>query len=281
MATPLPPPSAALASTLADWSGGRIAVPLTTTGSSSSIPSSRRRFLTQLAAAVLLSVALLWVDVRQFVGRRGGVRESGGFGGGIGSVVLRRGEDVPMVERPESDIDDESISRDALAFVVRSTMDRQGVITQTRRWKVVNQVDSTLLCPAFQMSRKDQYDREGVGVNWKLRGVGFLYEKRNVVLAARVVNASSVVIFNALTRARAAQAASGTKIGGGGMRGIGSLRDDCDELTVWVRVYGPEIFAGSARAVPATEASDCSWRFNFTVGEIWEDSCSPCVASCG
>jgi hypothetical protein len=127
------------------------------------------------------------------------------------------------------------------------------------------------------MSRKDQYDREGVGVNWKLRGVGFLYEKRNLVLAARVVNASCVFMFNALTRGRAAQAASGTKIGGGGMRGIGRPRDDCDELTVWVRVYGPEIFAGSARAVPATEASDCSWSFNFRVGAIWEGSSSPCV----
>ena len=146
--------------------------------------------------------------------------------------------------------------------------------------RTLHTVDSASLCPAFQMSRKDQYDREGVGVNWKLRGVGFLYEKRNLVLAARVVNASSVFIFNALTRGRAAQAASGTKIGGGGMRGIGRPRDDCDELTVWVRVYGPEIFAGSACAVPAAEASDCSWSFNFRVGAIWEGSCSPCVASC-
>jgi hypothetical protein len=131
MATPLPPPpSTALSSTLADRNGGRIALfPLTAgTGSATAITSSasRRRFLTQLAAAVLLSVALLWVDVRQFVGRRGGVRESDGFGGGIGSVVSRRGHDAPMLAHPESDIDDESISRDALAFVVRSTMDWQG-----------------------------------------------------------------------------------------------------------------------------------------------------------
>ena len=65
--------------------------------------------------------------------------------------------------------------------------------------------------------------------------------------------------------------------GGGGEEGVTSgprgptmprqraVRGDCDKFTLWVRVFGPEIFAGSAVAVPATNHTDCYWRFDFQV----------------
>lgn len=87
-------------------------------------------------------------------------------------------------------------------------------------------------------------------MNWKLRGIGLMYTKLNMILAAHVVNNRSVRIVNVWSSNETSHSPP---------------RDDCDKLTVWVRVYGPEIFAGNAQTVPATAAADCSWEFDFEV----------------
>jgi hypothetical protein len=100
------------------------------------------------------------------------------------------------------------------------------------------------------MSRKQEYDEVGMGVNWKLRGVGFLYTMKDVVLAAEVSpGGNAVYVYNVMPRSNATT----------------SPRDDCDKLSLWVRVYGPDVFAGSPVAVPATETTDCYWKFDFEV----------------
>jgi hypothetical protein len=166
-----------------------------------------------------------------------------------------------------------------------------------------------------------------VGVNWKFRGVGYMYTKLRMVLAARVVVAVAVAaaapppgaepdnvpptrttvqifnvydtpfseeLVNGTSSGGNTSSATGTRIetetsrakgdvhnnnnntnnnggGGGGGGGDGEARrgtrrrDDCDRLTLWVRAYGPEIFAGTAKAVPATDSDDCYWTFDFLV----------------
>jgi hypothetical protein len=104
----------------------------------------------------------------------------------------------------------------------------------------------------FVMLRKQEYDDSGIGVNWKLRGIGYLYTRQNMVLAAQVhPGGRSVHIYDVLSSLNGTTARA--------------PRDDCDKLSLWVRVYGPEIYAGSAQAVPATETSDCFWKFDFEV----------------
>jgi hypothetical protein len=107
------------------------------------------------------------------------------------------------------------------------------------------------------MTRKAEYEKVGMRVNWKLRGLGFLYSRNNMILAARVHSSGdSVHIFNVLPQNNNESSSSSPLI---------RRKDDCDKLTLWVRVYGPEIFAGSAQTVPATEFSDCYWKFDFEV----------------
>jgi hypothetical protein len=105
----------------------------------------------------------------------------------------------------------------------------------------------------FVLSRQKAYNDSGIGVNWKLRGNGYLYTHKKLVLAAQVPpGGKSVHIYDVLSALNGTSAAR-------------TPRDDCEKLTMWVRVYGPEIYAGSAEAVPATETSDCFWKYDFEV----------------
>jgi hypothetical protein len=149
-------------------------------------------------------------------------------------------------------------------------------------------VDGVGSCRVGQLSRRDEYEARGIGVNWKIRGVGYLYAKQEVVLAARVVTLLEPSVPSRERRRRRTSAAEGLSapptptthsvhiynvydddaaaadddVDEAGRR---NPRNDCHKLTVWVRAHGPEIVAGSAAAVPATGAADCHWRFDFAV----------------
>jgi hypothetical protein len=152
-----------------------------------------------------------------------------------------------------------------------------------------------------KVSRRREYERNGIGVNWKFRGVGYLHSKLQVVLAAKVVPAEtaqreaesrprgrppppthSVRIYNVYSapppgnngRIPEQSPRVGMDDDGPSWQQGGSddrrgrrrrPRDDCHKLTVWVRAHGPEIFAGSAEAVPATDSADCHWKFDVAV----------------
>ena len=103
--------------------------------------------------------------------------------------------------------------------------------------------------------RQAYYDHKGefsIANQWKLRGHGYLYTYQNVVLAAEVphhpVKGRNVVkIWNVNSH-------------------TSSTFNDCHLLTLWVRVNGPEIFAG----VPQVAQSEhgqlaCHWQFEFDV----------------
>lgn len=135
----------------------------------------------------------------------------------------------------------------------------------------------TSLYRTAQLSRRREYEENGRGINWKFRGVGYLYTKLQMVLAARVFILSengvdrsthSVHIFNVYSpRREHARLYDTTSFRSkeDGEHGVDGRRNDCHKLTIWTRGFGPEIFAGSAKAVPATESADCYWAFDFAV----------------
>jgi hypothetical protein len=108
----------------------------------------------------------------------------------------------------------------------------------------------------FVMDRKTEYYNKSLEYRWELRGVGYLYETHGVILAAQlpVTNATPVGSKQAVT-----------------IYNVGDNRIVCKKLKLWVRVNGPEIFAGAAVAVTDTDdASSCHWTFDFDVSEPGE-----------
>jgi hypothetical protein len=118
---------------------------------------------------------------------------------------------------------------------------------------------------AFVMERKQAYEEyeDGKGATWRFRGLGYLYIFHNLILAAIVPSqplmagrTHSIQIHNAHPN-------------------VTEPLHDCEKFTLWVRVRGPEIFAGSARAVPSTSAQSCYWLFDFDLqapGEYYVDA---------
>lgn len=118
------------------------------------------------------------------------------------------------------------------------------------------QIDPALMTKAstFLKEREKVYEELGIGFNWHLRGIAYLAQ-RSILLAGYVhlptspsATQGQVVIQNVH------QSASNS---------LSSLpRNDCDKLTIWVRVRGPEIMAGTAKAVQPFTGS-CYWVYDF------------------
>jgi hypothetical protein len=89
---------------------------------------------------------------------------------------------------------------------------------------------------AFVLDRKQYYSDEKA--HFHMRGIGWLYEHHGVVLTA-VLGTASVEVYNV-----------GTSI-------------PCEKLTIWIRVAGPEVFAGKAESVLTKENATfaCHWAF--------------------
>jgi hypothetical protein len=105
----------------------------------------------------------------------------------------------------------------------------------------------------FVQSRRKLYELMGLSRRWKMRGIGYLYSYRNMALKASSVperpveGQNSIIIENVHPNAALS-------------------RNDCHLLTIWVRVDGPEIFAGMAQAVQpegADDSSSCYWEFTY------------------
>jgi hypothetical protein len=104
----------------------------------------------------------------------------------------------------------------------------------------------------YVQQREQAYRDENVHPTWKMRGHGHLYTYQRVVLAghASVVRAVGMVrIFNVHPE-------------------TSSTFQDCRLLTLWVRVNGPEIMAGKAKAVTVNSTNTnvnfkCYWKFDF------------------
>jgi hypothetical protein len=86
-----------------------------------------------------------------------------------------------------------------------------------------------------------------------------------MILAAQIVDTKDSVLIRSYAIPFAADRGGEGEHGQKFQRQSAAARSDCDKFTLWVRVFGPEIFAGSAVAVPATNRTDCYWKFDFQV----------------
>jgi len=107
----------------------------------------------------------------------------------------------------------------------------------------------------FVLGRRDEYHKQGLDYRWKLRGNGYLYTVHHLILLAQLPsnnnnNIDGSPIVGTTQKVTIHNVSNKTVT-------------DCDKYTIWVRVNGPEIFAGAAEAVMSMEGDSCFWEFDF------------------
>jgi hypothetical protein len=107
----------------------------------------------------------------------------------------------------------------------------------------------------FMYERYRAYDAAGDGERWKYRGLGYLYLTHGLVLEATYDPRTKVIVIRNIAQSAAAAAPPTT------------TTVDCHLFTLWVRMAGPELFAGKANATndddgsSSAESSSCHWEF--------------------
>lgn len=101
----------------------------------------------------------------------------------------------------------------------------------------------------FVQSRRKSFEDKGFGINWWIRGLGYLWEMQQMALAMPSISRSSdtpvvVKILNVHPNATGR---------------------NCSLLHIWVRVRGPEIVADIAKAVVDNATDTCHWEFQADV----------------
>ena len=133
---------------------------------------------------------------------------------------------------------------------------------EAREMAVVSNTDSRLTIPenprminaslAFLQRRRQAYVDANMLVNWPLRGTAYLYHHHQILLAAQYMQTTDkehghfIRIDNVFPQQQQEQPLD---------------PDYCQRLTMWVRVAGPEIFAGVPEAV--SEGNSCYWKYSF------------------
>lgn len=105
------------------------------------------------------------------------------------------------------------------------------------------QDDHTHPAAQFVWERFKAYQAVGDGDRWRFRGLGYLFVERGMILEASVVPAEET------SKQRVVRIEN--------IRSASTI--ECERLSVWVRVNGPEIFAGKPQVVK--EATNCWWEF--------------------
>lgn len=103
--------------------------------------------------------------------------------------------------------------------------------------------------------RREVYQQANKGYSWPLRGIGYLYEIQGVVLLGELA------ITPTLTR----------NTGKNFVR-IYNVKNslDCSKISIWVRVNGPEIFAGHAKVIIHAGNSTAHTNIHYNENCYWE-----------
>lgn len=133
---------------------------------------------------------------------------------------------------------------------------------------------------AFVRDRETVYHRANLDYRWKLRGLGYLFHTHKLVLIAQLLsgttNENGEIIVPKDYSTRASKMRKPTIV----IRNVypqdslepasSAAFDQCDKLSIWVRVAGPEIFAGLATATKSNGDDNtiknndpCYWTFPF------------------
>mmetsp|Transcript_8264 Transcript_8264/g.17640 ORF Transcript_8264/g.17640 Transcript_8264/m.17640 type:complete len:715 (-) Transcript_8264:1376-3520(-) len=117
----------------------------------------------------------------------------------------------------------------------------------------------------FLQSRKQVYTQAGILQNWHLRGIAYLHEHQRVLLVGRhvvVVERSN----NNNNKRHYIRVDNVYNLAHNNHDDDHNPPPDCLRLSIWVRVAGPEIFAGKALPVRTDNddpGNDCYWTFDF------------------
>jgi len=103
------------------------------------------------------------------------------------------------------------------------------------------------------MDRKEVYQVQNKSFSWPLRGIGYLHHTHDVVLLGEIATSQARIKNDVRDVVR-----------------IYNVKNpiDCSKILIWVRVNGPEIFAGHANPVTnkstqTNNATKCYWEFEF------------------
>jgi len=115
----------------------------------------------------------------------------------------------------------------------------------------------------FVESRQNAHVAQDRFPTWKLRGLGYLYSMHQILLAAELRHSAPLA-------SRPGESSSWSSSHVVRIENVypdvdsSNPRTDCHLLTIWVRVNGPELFAGNAPAIqPENATQSCYWEFDF------------------
>lgn len=120
----------------------------------------------------------------------------------------------------------------------------------------------------FVDGRRHAYKEQHFQKEWMLRGIGYLYTHHHIALMAHVPQQHDPLVKQAESGDGHSNNNNNSVIRIVNVHPNKTIADDnnrnyCDLLTIWVRVNGPEIFAGRAQAVRYAKGSSCHWEFPF------------------
>lgn len=155
-----------------------------------------------------------------------------------------------------SDIDRNQVTDDLQDIQLSSTRDVRTEFLSRQQWN-----DLSTKAQVFLDQHKQRYLDENRSQWWQLRHLGYLYEEHQQLLVALVPSNGEPILEASRQVVRIYNVWNNKSNGS-----IGNLppKRDCEKLVMWVRVNGPELFAGSAVPVPGSNGSqDCHWEFAF------------------
>ena len=169
---------------------------------------------------------------------------------------------------------------------------RNSHVWVTQKGSLAVPLEDVIASLNFLKSRQEAYEETGREVNWHLRGIAHLYEHKRVLLVARhLVNRTitaninqprhSIRIDNVFQYQPLLPTQESPVIHHSNhSRLYTKAPPNCDRLSIWVRVRGPEVFAGKAKTVWLNQtikskgiervSSYCYWSFDFNPTEPGE-----------
>jgi hypothetical protein len=157
----------------------------------------------------------------------------------------------------------EALSNGAVKDTLTITADAP--VTDDKQSSSSSSVATAAAALEHVLARRQAYADAGDLERWPFRGLGYLYTRKGMVLQATLAGAESG------SGSDVSHSSSPRLLQPG--RNVVEIHDvnqklrgdECELLVLWVRVNGPEIFAGSSRAIQGAETDDapCHWEFPF------------------
>jgi hypothetical protein len=164
-----------------------------------------------------------------------------------------------------------------------TTTENDDSLSVVQERETIDHVNNKIAKAALEhvLARRQAYAQVGDGERWKFRGLGYLYTYKNMVLQATLVGTGGAIRSSPAPPPRLPSPPP-PRLQPGQRHAVKThdvnqqLRgDECELLVLWVRVNGPEIFAGAAQAVQVPEETgESEAEADFTASS--SSSSAPC-----